>query len=173
MIYNPGQLRRDSSLYTSQARKPIRLAYLLYKKTIDIDQHLAQKVIVDIPKFKEIKILQESYFNHTDLTRSFRLLKLLKRGLTDIHKNQLYEILLLTKLTNSFSVAARNSITILTYTDYELIDKDIENIILSNVDLGHLCMINSSFKNSSLNIVNFSNSQLFRLNFQNCDLENA
>ncbi|CAG9334167.1 unnamed protein product [Blepharisma stoltei] len=158
------------------------LASQTYQNIFDIEKFVTPQLlnllyckilISDIPKFKDVKFLENSYYNRDLISSKYEMSSFLKEFLTDEAKEILFYILNLSKSHKSVATAASNSITILNWSGFSFLDLDLRGINIPFADLSNVSLINIDFEGSDLQWVDFSRTSCYWANFKNCALDNA
>ncbi|CAG9323620.1 unnamed protein product [Blepharisma stoltei] len=156
-------LESQNLLPSTQFPSPIpTFQDLSYKISIVLATHILR--IVDI------SFLKASYINKINFINQKEILKCFKSLATEKLQAKLFSITLQSREHKSLKHASSNAITILNYSKYKFIDKDLHGIKIKGADLSEALIINSNFQGSNLKRVDFTFANIYDTNFKDCDL---
>ncbi|CAG9323618.1 unnamed protein product [Blepharisma stoltei] len=135
---------------------------LFYKISIVLATHIL--------RIGDISSLKASYINKINFINQKEILKCFKVLATEELQDKLLNITLQSREHKSLKHASSNAITILNYSKYKFIDKDLHGIKIKGADLSEALIINSNFQGSNLKRVDFSFANIYDTNFKDCDL---
>ncbi|CAG9313086.1 unnamed protein product [Blepharisma stoltei] len=124
------------------------------------DEYLAQKILNDIRNLKKIDSIQASYLNKLELINFPNIYTLFSKYLDKTLKEDLLNLVLLSRLSKEIDLACSNAITILAKSDFSFKNIDLSNIRIPKADLSQCLFINVNFENSNLKEVNFLQSHI-------------
>ncbi|CAG9316474.1 unnamed protein product [Blepharisma stoltei] len=132
-----------------------------------INLSLAKKIIANLSNLTDFGAIKESYLNKVDFKP---ISNYIKDYLTEGSKEVLYNIILLSKTTDSLNLASSNAITILNKAGFIFTNKDLSMIKIPNAELSYGIFYNTNFSSSNLHKVNFSRAYISGSNFKGCDM---
>ncbi|CAG9323615.1 unnamed protein product [Blepharisma stoltei] len=135
---------------------------LFYKISIVLATHIL--------RIGDISSLKASYINKINFINQKEILKYFKSLGTEELQDKLLIITLESREHKSIKYASSNAITILNYSKYKFIDKDLHGIKIKGADLSEALIINSNFQGSNLKRVDFSFANIYDTNFKDCNL---
>ncbi|CAG9323619.1 unnamed protein product [Blepharisma stoltei] len=135
---------------------------LFYKISIVLATHIL--------RIGDISSLKASYINKINFINQKEILKCFKSLATKKLQAKLLIITLQSRKHKSLKYASSNAITILNYSKYKFIDKDLHGIKIKGADLSEALIINSNFQGSNLKRVDFYFANIYDTNFKDCDL---
>ncbi|CAG9310110.1 unnamed protein product [Blepharisma stoltei] len=139
----------------------------------ELNYKLARSLSDHILQISSPSALLKSYVNKINFINHKDFLSCFKNIMTDMLREKLLDIILQSKINKKLKYSASNAITILNYSKYNFINKDLRGIQIEGADLSEALIINTDFQGSNLKRVNFSYANIYDSNFRNCDLSDA
>ncbi|CAG9332298.1 unnamed protein product [Blepharisma stoltei] len=138
-----------------------------------INSKIASTLAAHILQIYDYSTLNRSYMNKINFADYKEILRACKVLITEEHQIKLFSIILQSREHKNLKFAASNAMTVLNYSKYEFINKDLSSIEIEGADLSEALIINSNFQGSNLRKVDFSYANIYCSSFRNCDLTDA
>ncbi|CAG9332297.1 unnamed protein product [Blepharisma stoltei] len=139
----------------------------------NINNKISKLLAKTILQINDNSSLNASYINKINFTRNQKILRNFKDLMTEDLQDKLFSIILQSRENKNLKYAASNAITILNYSKYEFINKDLRGVEIEGANLSEALIINSNFQGSNLKKVDFSFANIYDSNFCDCDLTDA